>query len=426
MTAQVPRITLESLLLQRYKGSRHHGRCIDGFFGQDGHQEPLGMDAKTVMRVRPGLTRFLRQFDDCFGRVTTRRHLDTYIEGQLSDLERKSVEPIADAAGTAPRTLQEFLSLFRWDEAAMRDRFQQRVARRDTDRHRVGTIDETSFMKKGDKTACVQRQHCGAAGKTENCMVSVHLGYSTPEFHTLLDGELYPPKWQIALEQLRRAMANGIRFEWLTFDGGYGGKPPFLRELEVLGQNYVAEVPADFCVWTSLPQVLYRGHARDQKVGRPRRYPRLKVKNNPTVQVRNVLKHSPVMRQAQWQKYLVKDGSKGPMVMEARRITVWLKDDEGLPTAPHQLLVTRPVLNPHDVKYFISNAPVDTSTQTFLLVAFSRWRIERMFEDTKGELGMDHFEVRRYPSIKRHLILSCVSHLFLAEFKERHGGGIPT
>ncbi len=237
---------------------------------------------------------------------------------------------------------------------------------------------------------------------------------------------MYRPKWQIALEQLRRAMANGIRFEWLTFDGGYGGKPPFLRELEVLGQNYVAEVPADFCVWTSLPQVLYRGHARDQKVGRPRRYPRLKVKNNPTVQVRNVLKHSPVMRQAQWQKYLVKDGSKGPMVMEARRITVWLKDDEGLPTAPHQLLVTRPVLNPHDVKYFISNAPVDTSTQTFLLVAFSRWRIERMFEDTKGELGMDHFEVRRYPSIKRHLILSCVSHLFLAEFKERHGGGIPT
>ena len=352
------------------------------------------MDAKTVMRVRPGLTRFLRQFDDCFGRVTTRRHLDTYIEGQLSDLERKSVEPIADAAGTAPRTLQEFLSLFRWDEAAMRDRFQQRVARRDTDRHRVGTIDETSFMKKGDKTACVQRQHCGAAGKAENCVVSVHLGYSTPEFHTLLDGELYlpketwdenrircraavipddvvyRPKWQIALEQLRRAMANGIRFEWLTFDEGYGGKPPFLRELEVLGQNYVAEVPADFCVWTSLPQVLYRGHARDQKVGRPRRYPRLKVKNNPTVQVRNVLKHSPVMRQAQWQKYLVKDGSKGPMVMEARRITVWLKDDEGLPTAPHQLLVTRPVLNPHDVKYFISN-------------------------------------------------------LFLAEFKERHGGGDP-
>lgn len=404
------------------------------------------MDAKTILRIKPSLTRYLHEFDGCFGRVSTRRHLGTYVRGQLGDLERKSIEPMADAAGTPPRTLQEFLSLFRWDESAMCDRLQQRVARRHGDPNSVGIIDETSFVKKGDKTACVQRQHCGAAGKVDNCVVSVHLGYATPDFHTLLDGELYlpqdtwhnnrrrcrtagipddvvyRPKWQIALSQLRRSSRNGIRFRWLTFDEHYGSKPPFLRKLEALGQDYVAEVPVNTHVWTRPPQVLYRDHARDKKIGRPYRYPRLKVRNNPTVEVRRVLRYSPVMRKTPWERYRVKDGTKGPMVWEAKRLTVWCKDENGLPSVPYHLLVTRSVLNPSDVKYFISNASPQTATQTLLLVAFSRWKIERIFEDTKGELGMDHFEVRRWISIRRHLTLSCVSHLFLAEFHQAHRG----
>ena len=402
------------------------------------------MDAETIMQIRPELTRHLDTYDGFFGRSSTRRHMDTYIGGQLSDLDRKSVEPIADAAGTPPRTLQEFLGLFRWNESGVRDRVQQQVSQRHSHPHSTGIFDETSFVKKGDKTACVQRQHCGAVGKVENCVVSVHLGYATPDFHTLLDGDLFLPeetwdanrercraagipeeityraKWQIALEQLNRSIANGVRFNWLTFDEGYGGKPPFLRALASLGQNYVAEVPVTFQAWTSQPDLLYRDHARDKKQGRPRRMPRLKAKNNPAVDVQNILAYSPVMRRVPWEKYLVKEGTRGPMVFEAKRLTVWLKDEHGLPTAPHHLLITRPVTNPSDVKYFISNAPLDTSIETLLLVAFSRWRIERMFEDTKGELGMDHFEVRKYLSIRRHLILTCVSHLFLAEFHEKH------
>ena len=136
------------------------------------------MDASTTMQIRPTLTRYLGKFDKIFGRVTTRRHLYTYIQGQLNDLERKGVEPIADAEGKPPRTLQEFLVLFRWDESRVRDRLQQRVARRNAHPHSVGIIDETAFVKKGDKTACVQRQHCGAIGKMENCVVRVHLGYA--------------------------------------------------------------------------------------------------------------------------------------------------------------------------------------------------------------------------------------------------------
>jgi len=404
------------------------------------------MDPDTILRIRPALKRFLHEFDDCFGRADTRVHLGTYVEGQLSDLRRKSVEPIADAAGTPPRTLQEFLGLSRWDEARLRDRLGQRVARRHADPGSVGIIDETSFPKKGAKTACVQRQWCGARGKTDNCVVSVHLGYATAEFHTLLDGELYLPektwdqdrarcrqagipddvvyrsKWRIALAQYRRAVANGVRFAWLTFDEGYGGKPPFLRALDALGQNYVGEVPANFMVWTKRPQVLHRVHGRDRGRGRPRKVPRLKVKSNPPLTVANVLRYSPILRRVPWETYHVKDGSQGPMVWEAKRIPVWLKDPQGLPTPPHHLVVARNVLNRQQVKFFLSNAPEATPVEPLLVVAFSRWRIERMFQDTKGELGMDHFEVRTYRSIQRHLILSCLSHLFLAEFRERCRG----
>jgi SRSO17 transposase len=404
------------------------------------------MDANTILQIKPELTHFLDQFDDCFGRVTTRRYLNLYIEGQLSNLPRKSLEPIADAFGEPPRNLQEFLGQFQWDEQAVRDRLQQYVARHHAHPQSVGVIDETSFVKKGDKTACVQRQHCGAVGKVENCVVSVHLGYATPEFYSLIDGAVflpektwqndrdrcreagipddvvYRPQGQMALDQYRRAVANGVRFAWLTFDEGYGSKGPFLRELEGLGQTYVAEVPVSFPVWTKRPAVLYRATARDRKRGRHRRYPRLKVKNNPKVEVRNVLVYSPAMRKIPWQTYHVKDGSKGPLVWQAKRLLVYWADERGLPTRAYHLLVARNALDPSEVKYYISNAPERTSVETLLRVAFTRWVIERAFEDSKTELGMDHFEVRKFLSIQRHLILSCLSHIFLSEFCLRHRG----
>jgi SRSO17 transposase len=236
------------------------------------------------------------------------------------------------------------------------------------------------------------------------------------------DDVVYRSKWQIGLAEIRRALGNGVRFSWFTFDEGYGGKPPFLRGLEALGQNYVGEVPVSFMVWTKPPEVMYREHSRDRQQGRPRKLPRLKVRNTPACEVRNVLAHSPKLRRVPWVRYRVKDGEKGPMVWEAKCIPVWIKEENGLPVGPYRLLITRNVLKPDEVKFFLSNAPASVPVETLLLVAFSRWRIERIFEDSKDELGMDHFEVRRYLSIQRHLILSCVSHLFLAEFRLDHGG----
>jgi len=401
------------------------------------------MDADTILRIKPTLTEYLHEFDRCMGRVTNHSHLYTYVAGQLSDLDRKSVEPIADAAGVPPRTLQEFLSLLKWDDYAMIDHLQRQVARRHPDPNSVGIVDETSYHKQGNKTACVQRQWCGCRGKTDNCVVSVQLGYAAGDFHTLLDGDLflpektwdnpvrrraagipedvvYRPKWVIAQELIERALANGVRFGWLTFDEGYGGKPPFLRGLEALGQNYVAEIPVSTVGWTRPPELHCQDHARDKSAGRISHRARMKVRNAPAVEVRNILKYSPVMREVPWERFRVKDGEKGPMVWEAKRIELWIKDEHKLPIGPYHLVVARPVLNPNEVKYFLSNGPMDTPLEVLLLVAFSRWRIERMFEDSKTELGMDHFEVRKYISIQRHLALTCVSHLFLAEFWLAH------
>jgi SRSO17 transposase len=401
------------------------------------------MDAQTILEIKPRLTTYLHEFDGCFANVGSQRHLATYVAGQLSDLQRKSIEPMADAAGVPPRTLQEFLSLARWDEAAARQRLQRRVARRHSHPHSIGVIDETSFVKKGNQTACVQRQHCGAVGKTENCVVSVHLGYAVGDFHTLLDGEPYLPeetwhnnrprcraagipdevvyrsKWQMALEQYRRAVSHGVRFAWLTFDEGYGGKPPFLRELDGCGQNYVAEIPVSFVGWTVPPAVLQRALPRDRRRGCPRKFPRLKVKHTPACEVRDLLKYSPIVRRVAWVAYHVKDGEKGPMVWEAKCVPFWIKDQNGLPVGPYHLLIARSALDPTAVKFFLSNAPASTAVEVLLLVAFSRWRIERMFEDSQGQLGLDHFEVRRYGSLCRHLLLTCVSYLFLAEFCQR-------
>jgi SRSO17 transposase len=197
------------------------------------------------------LTQYFHQFDGCMGRVTNRRHLQTYVAGQLSDLQRKSIERMAGAAGQSPRTLQESLSFLQWGESARREVLPRHVADRHGHPHSVGIIDETSSHKQGDKTACVQRQYCGSRGKCDNCVVSMQLRYVAADFHTLLDSELYLPeetrhqdrercreakipddvacraKLEIALEQVYRAVDNGVRFAWLTFNEGYGGKPPF-------------------------------------------------------------------------------------------------------------------------------------------------------------------------------------------------------
>lgn len=410
------------------------------------------MDATAIRGLKPRLNKFLNDFADCFTRKDTRMHLRTYVNGQLSGLQRKSVEPMALAGGVPPRTLQNFLSVLSWDHRAMRDRVAEVVCRDHAHPHAIGMIDETSDDKNGCQTPGVQRQWCGSQGKVENCIVSVHLAYATPEFHCLLDGDLYlpedwsddrprcrkagipddvvyRPKWQIALELYDRACANGVELEWLVFDEGYGSKPGFLRGLADRQQWFVGEVPTTFTGWITPPETTDRPYRKSGR-GRPRHTPRLKAGSAPARSVAHHLDRSPVLRAQEWGRYHVKDGQKGPIIREAKHVMIFPKDENGLPGVPLHLVVCR---NPLDgeIKYFVANAPPETPTEILLVVAFSRWKVERCFEDGKQEVGLDHYEGRTWQGLIRHLILTSVSYLFLAkvhqEQREKKSGtdGVP-
>ena len=401
------------------------------------------MDARRIGRLVGDLRRFSRLFDDCFARSEGREHLQRYVRGQLSNVRRKCAEPIADAFGMAPRTLQDFLATHTWDHQRALDRLQELVAEAHLCEEAIGLIDETSFPKRGDKTAGVQRQYCGATGKIDNCVVTVGLGYADLRgpFRCTLDHRLFlpeswdndrnrcraanipdelthQPKWRIALDMLEHAWSNGIRFAWLTFDEGYGCKARFLETLQRLGQTYVAEVPKSFSGWLVEPKVLQK--APHSGRGRPRRFPRLATQSARPNRVDRLCTYSYSMRDQSWQEFHIKDGHQGPIVWQAKaaRFRMNVRPEGAgksftLPSAPMWLILTQHPMT-GEIKYFVSNASATTPLERILQVAFSRWHIERCFQDEKGRLGLEHFECRRYRAIQRHLILTIISQLFLA------------
>ena len=295
------------------------------------------MDMFEIVGISTKLGRFLKRFQSCSADERTRDYFQLYVSGLISNLSRKNCEAIALQAGVPVRSVQWFLARQVWDHEQMRTQLQKIIAKKHAGKHSIGIIDETSFVKKGDKTPGVQRQYCGTVGKQENGIVTVHLAYAINNFHALIDQDLflpeawsedrercraanipddvvYRPKWKIALEQYDRAINNGIVFEWLTFDEGYGGKPEFLRQLDQRHQLFIGEVPCAFYAWSHLPQrFLVRFHAttmKSQKHGRKRIKPRLVKGQSGTIEVRNMLKYSPVLRDQPWVKYYIKDSGK--------------------------------------------------------------------------------------------------------------------
>lgn len=402
------------------------------------------MDASEIGGLGSALMDFLGEFADCFGRSEPREHLRTYVSGQLSDLPRKSLEPMALSAEVPPRTLQRFLELVEWDEVRLRDQEQRLVARDHADREAIGIIDETGHPKKGKHTAGVKRQWCGNTGKVDNCVVSVHTGYVSGDFQCLLDSDVYlPQEWaadrprrraahipdevvfrtkpQIALDQIARCLGNGIRVAAWTFDEFYGRDGSFLSGLDALGQTYVAEVPCDFTGWVRAPRLLLRPTTWELRQPRKqRRFPRLAVTAAAPSEVRDLRHHSKVLTRQRWQRFHIKDSEKGPIVWEVQHADFYRRHADGLPGPTHTLVIARNALDHKEVKYFVANvaAGADLEKLKWLLhVAFSRFPIEHTFRQAKDELGMDHFEVRGWRSIHRHLYVTQLSHLFSSRIR---------
>jgi SRSO17 transposase len=395
------------------------------------------MTAEQIADLGPAFNQYLGSFRSCFVTNNTFAHLGTYCRGLLSDLARKSVEPIALAGGCAVRTLQEFLTHHAWDHGRMRDELQRRVIREHLPPPgarpaggigTVGWIDETSVAKKGDKTPGVQRQYCGASGKIDNCIVTVHLACRCGDFLAPLDSDLYLPeqtwdkdrgrreaahipddvtyrsKWKIALDQIERALANGLRFDWLTFDEWYGGKPDFLAGIEKRGLAYVCEVPANLPCFPSLPK--YNSLQRPFAAQR----------------VDSAGKFSKPFKGKPWTKVRLARKTLPDQVWEVRAAQVHLARD-GRPTQrTYWLIVARSVAS-GQIKYFVSNAPPRTALATLMKVAFTRWGVEHVFRLAKSEVGFDHFEGRSYRGLMRHMILCQLVLLFASEQTGRLRGG---
>jgi SRSO17 transposase len=374
------------------------------------------MTEQEITDLGPAFAAYLRRFRGCLGQDRTAKHFDTYCRGLLSDLPRKSVEPIALAAGTAVRTLQEFLATARWDHNSARDTLQRHlgavIAGLPADPlGTVGVTDETSCRKWGDHTPGVQRQYLGCVGKIDSGMVTVHVAVVRGTFQALLDADLYlprewgadrercrdagipddvryRPKWRIALDQLARLERAGVRPDWLVFDEGYGAAVPMLRILNLAGRRFVAEVPVNFAV-------------RDEAGGRSRRADARLTASDARAGSRHRIAHRTV-RASYWR---------------AATAVVWVGGREHtLAAAVNEATA--------EVKYFLTNATAEPVDRV-LAVAFRRWVVEHSFRLGKQEAGLMHYEGRDYTGLLRHLILALVVLGFVGTHTERLRGEKP-
>jgi SRSO17 transposase len=396
------------------------------------------MTAEHVVSLLAALKEFLGQFQFGFRRQKTFDYLVKYVVGLMTDLPRKSIEPMALAADVPVRTLQEFLSQFVWDDERLRDHLQRQVADRYASTPAVGIIDASGHPKQGKKTPGVQRQYCGERGKIENCVVGQHLLYSDNDpanpFTCMLASDLYlpkiwaedrprcqeagipdeleyRPKWKIALGQLRRAVGNGVRFAHVLFDEDYGRVPAFWFGLDKLGLCGVGEVPGDFHAWIDPPRnkSLQAQHASRH--------------------VKNLSTHSPAFAGRPWQTVRCRQLTRGPARWRFKALRVHLvkhrhRSHRGfsVPTDRQYWLFVAENLDSGERKYIVSNATADANPAELLKVALERWQIEQWFGRSKQEAGLGAFEVRTYQSLMRHWLCSALAMFFLSSQTHRLRG----
>ena len=401
------------------------------------HLESLIMNYDQLASFEPALARFLDKIRPCFKRDKTFGYLQKYMVGLMTDLKRKSIEPIALASGVAVRTLQEFLAFFSWDHEQADQTLVREIVNRQHGKHSIGVLDASAHVKQGKQTPGVQRQWCGESGKRDNCVIGQHLLYTDNDvknpFSSVVASDLYLPKswdvdrercrhagipdeithratWKIGIEQIKRTMAQGLRFDYVTYDEEYGKVPNFIYALDHLGQKAIGEVPCNFRVWVKRPAC---------KSNRAEHASR---------RVDNTVRHSPTFYGQSWRKMVIKDTTRGQCLWHVKSAQVYLvkhKDGKAycpVPTDRTYWLIIAHNQQTGEMKYFISNAPVKAKIEILMEIAFSRWHVEKWFERAKQECGFGAFEVRTYTSLIRHWLASRLAMYFLADQTHRLRG----
>jgi len=391
-----------------------------------------GITPENVSQIPELLLNYFSQYKDCFSREGQYKHALCYEKGLLSDLERKSIEPIAlryAEDDNEVRNMQNFSQKGAWDEDMMLKKYQLLLSKKTADPDAMITVDDTGFPKKGDESVGVARQYCGILGKTDNCQDGVFIGYSSPSGYGLLQGQLYmPEKWfnddyaerrdkcgvpgklkfktksEIATELINGIVSSGnFPARWVGADSAYGSNQDFLNSLPV-GMLYFAEVHKNATFFTTMPEVVvppYKGRGKIPTLPKP---------SSPPVSAESIAADPGL----NWEKTYLGEGAKGPIISDTTCLRVIVSRD-GLPAEEVWLYIRR--LSDGSLKYSKSNAPADTPKSTLDEQALRRWPIEQCFEECKSQLGMDHCESRSWASWHRHMILVFVAYLFILELR---------
>lgn len=366
------------------------------------------MQEKQLRAWRTEFAHLHEHIADCFGRREPRERARGYLQGLLAPLERKNGWQLAEAAGDRnPDGMQDFLARMHWDADAVRDALRNYVVAHLGAPDAVLVLDETGFIKKGEHSAGVQRQYSGTAGRIENCQVGVFLAYASEQGYALIDRELYlPESWahdmqrrraahipdtvrlrtkpQIGREMLERALAAAIPFAWVTADSVYGGTWRLRQDIAEAGRGYVLAVLSS------------------QQWGWPRQ---------------SVADIADALPQASWVALSCGAGAKGPRWYEWAYLPA--KPETGFVRG---LLVRRHRRRHGERAYYFTHAPEGTPLEKLVEIAGCRWTIESAFEQAKGEVGLDQYEVRRYDAWYRHVTLAMLAHAFLAVVRAHSAG----
>ena len=344
-----------------------------------------------------------------FARSGARRRVRAYLVGLLSPVQRKNSWQLAEQLGdTSPYGVQHLLGRADWDPDAVRDDLRAYALEHLGDPGGVLIVDETGFLKKGTKSAGVQRQYSGTAGRVENCQVGVFLAFAGRAGRAFLDRELYLPKeWAedagrragagipeevrfatkpaLAQRMVERALDAGVRAAWVTGDEVYGSDGKFRHALEQRRQPYVLAVRSDQSVCVGLRQF----------------------------RVKALIAQAPA---GAWQRLSAGDGSKGVRWYDWACVRVNGPEPEEF---PRWLLARRGVSDPEDLAYYLCAGRPGTAVRELVRAAGSRWAVEECIEAAKGETGLDHYEVRSWVGWYRHITLALFALALLAVIRAR-------
>lgn len=393
---------------------------------------PSNLD-KVIKRIKENL---FKQLGPAFSRPIQKQYTSCYIDGLVSNIDRKNEEKIAlNLLGPHKvRGLQRYMIQGAWNEVVFKDILQKEMAKVLKIPDGMITIDESDFPKKGTHSAGVARQYCGALGKVENCQAGVFLGY-TGNNYGLLDHKLYlHKKWftpeykdrfkkchipknseyatkaEIALTLLENIVNKKLfKVSWFGADSAFGNNRSFLSRVEELGFKYFVGISKQTKIWPTNPNMV-----KAQYKGRGIHSSQLVPEGNPDLH--------PVMcyeytnsPECKWRKVKLGEGSKGPIWTEVccKRVTFYIRRND-----PQEgWLIIRRWSN-GDIKYYKSNAPANISFKELLRAMTMRWPIEQIFEMSKSNLGMDHYETRSWIGWHRHMTLVSFTYLMLLKIHQ--------